>query len=66
MPPSKEREASRWLIAERARCRREGMAYALLQVESLPHDEALAAIKARLAYYESVMADPRPTGVPGE
>jgi hypothetical protein len=60
------KDASPWLIAERARCRAEGLRYAKQQIEALGVREALEAIDARIAYYEGVMADPKPTGIPGE
>lgn len=60
------KDASPWLIAERARCRAEGLRYAKAQIEKLSADDAIEAIDARIAYYEGVMRDPKPTGIPGE
>lgn len=62
----KEKEASLWLIAERARCRREALVYARDQFDVLPIEDAMKAVNARIAYYEAVIKNPQKTGIPGE
>ncbi len=66
MAPQKERAASAWLIAERARCRLEGLLYAKDVFTRLPWPDAKTQCELQQAHYEAIIKDPKPTGVPGE
>lgn len=66
MPIIKERQASKWLIAERARCRLEGLQAAKDWFTRLSWPEAMAKLDERAQHYEAVISDPQPTGIPGE
>jgi hypothetical protein len=62
----KERAASSWLIAERARCRLEGLRLAKKLFEEYPFLDAMQKVVASEQLYEAIIQDPKPTGVPGQ
>jgi hypothetical protein len=62
----KERPASPWLIAERARCRLEGLRLAKKLFLEAPFPDALQKVCASEKLYEAIIENPQPTGVPGE
>jgi hypothetical protein len=64
--PEKERQASPWLIAERARCRLEGLRLAKKLFEEHPFAVAMQRVVASEALFEAIINEPKPTGVPGE
>lgn len=64
--PQTDRPASPWLIAERARCRRDGLLLAKDWFTRLSWPEAMAKLEEKVAGYDAIMKDPKPTGIPGE
>jgi len=62
----KERQASPWLIGERARCRLEGLRFVKKLFEEHPFPVAMERVTALEAVFEAIIKDPKPTGIPGE